>query len=73
MLSGLFRETVRVHLRMFVYTFLLDSPLDAMRVVMKRVFPDAGELRLRFGLPENSKRVYLYYLLNPFLLLLRRR
>ena len=72
-LSGLFRETVRVHLRMFVYTFLLDSPLDAMRVVMKRVFPDAGELRLRFGLPENSKRVYLYYLLNPFLLLLRRR
>jgi hypothetical protein len=72
-LSGLFRDAARVHLRMSFYALLLDSPLEVVRVVMGRIFPAPGELRLRFGLEENSKKVYLYYLLNPFFLILRRR
>jgi hypothetical protein len=72
-LSGLFGDVARTHLKMLNYTLLLDSPGEMARVILRRAFPDVGELRLRFGLPENSKRVYLYYLLNPFFLLLRRR
>lgn len=72
-LSGLFREESRIHLRMLLYLFLLDSPRAVMKVAARRVFPDAAELRLRYGLPAGSRRLYLYYLLNPFLLMLRKR
>ena len=71
-ISGIFRETERPHLRMFAYTLLLDSPLSFSRVIMKRMIPDAGEIRLRYGLPEDSKKIYAYYLLNPFLILLKK-
>ncbi len=72
-LSGLFGGVTRPHLNMLNYALLLDGPGDMARVVLGRVFPDAAELRLRFGLPENSKKIYLYYLLNPFILALRKR
>jgi len=70
--SGLFKEAGRPHLRMFLYTFLLDSPLDLARVILRRFFPRAGEIRLRYNLPKSSKKLYAYYLLNPFLVLLKK-
>jgi hypothetical protein len=69
--SGIFQEVKRLHLRMFSYTLLLDTPADFLKVLTKRFFPEAGEIRLRYGIPYKSKKVYAYYLLNPFLVLLK--
>ncbi len=71
-ISGNFHEIERPHLRMFTYTFLLDSPLSFSRMIMKRILPDMGEIRLRYGLSERSKKIYAYYLLNPLLILLKK-
>jgi hypothetical protein len=35
---------------------------------VKRLFPGDGELRIRYKIPEHSRKIYLYYVLNPFLL-----
>jgi hypothetical protein len=75
-LSELFRESKRPYYRKFFYVFLLDTPLDILKVLFKRVFPEKGEMRLRYGIPEDSLKIYMYYLLNPILLpflLLRKR
>ena len=71
--SGIFHEVTRQHLRMFIYTFLLDTPHDFARILIRRFFPGKGEIRLRYGLPANSKKVYAYYVLNPLLVLLKKR
>ncbi|MFC1832963.1 nucleotidyltransferase family protein [Thermodesulfobacteriota bacterium] len=71
-LSGLMSGIERPHLRMMAYTMLLDSPLAIFKILVGRLFPGKEELRLRYGLSANSWKVYLYYFLNPFLLLFRR-
>jgi Uncharacterised nucleotidyltransferase len=71
-LSGLFQEVKRVHFRKFLYTTIQDSPHDVLKVLFGRVFPHLSEVRLRYGLPAGSKSVYLYYLLNPILLVARK-
>lgn len=71
--KGLFQDVKRPHLRMLLYTFLLDSPFDLTKVISKRFFPNAGEIRLRYGLPESSKKIYAYYILNPFLILIKKK
>ncbi len=65
---GLFRESGRPYTRRVIHLLLLDSPLDALRGLAGRFFPNRGELRLRYGIPEGSGRIYLYYLLNLVLL-----
>jgi hypothetical protein len=72
-ISGLFHEVTRPHLRMFLYTFLLDDPMEYAKVLSRRFFPEIGEIRLRYRLPMGSRKVYVYYLLNPFLILMRKR
>jgi len=72
-ISGFFTARARIHLRMILYTFLLDSPLDTVRVIFRRIFPDPAEIRLRYELFGRPRKVLLYYLLNPLLLLLKRR
>jgi len=71
-ISGLFHEVTRPHLRMFFYTFLLDDPMEYAKVISRRFFPEIGEIRLRYGLPRGSKKVYAYYLLNPLLVLMKK-
>jgi len=71
-ISGLFHEVTRPHLRMFFYTFLLDDPMEYAKVISRRFFPEIGEIRLRYGLPMGSKKVYAYYLLNPLLVLMKK-
>jgi hypothetical protein len=74
-LGGLFKEAAG-SARRLLYLALLDSPLEMLGAALRRVFPGKGELRLRYGLPEGSTRLYLYYVLNPVLLpwmLLRRK
>lgn len=71
--SGFFAgETVR-RFRMLSYVFLLDTPLSIVRVILRRIFPSIGEIRWRYGLSHNSKMVYIYYIMNPVLLLLKKR
>ncbi|MDQ7786896.1 MAG: nucleotidyltransferase family protein [Thermodesulfovibrionales bacterium] len=72
-LEGIFVKTERPHLIMFLYTLLLDSPADFAKVTARRFFPGMGEIRLRYGLPSNSKKVYAYYLMNPILVFLKKR
>lgn len=70
--SGLFVRSPRIHLSMILYILLMDSPADVMRILIRRIFPDVEEIRLRYGLPEGSPKVGFYYLLNPLLLALRK-
>ena len=70
---GLFKGVRRPRLRMAIFTVLMDTPPDTLRVLLRRIFPDLSEIRLRYGLPAKSKLVYIYYLLNPILLATRKR
>ena len=71
-LSGLFQGMTRSYVRLALFTTLLDTPSDTARVLLRRIFPPASEIRLRYHLPAGSKKVWLYYLLNPVLLFLRK-
>jgi len=72
-LSGIFHEVRKPHFRMFLYTFLLDTPLNFAKIIARRIFPSSGEIRLRYGLKERSKKIYAYYILNPVFVLLKKR
>lgn len=67
--SGLFSGIKRKHIRMLIYSMLLDDPFRIFRVLIGRIFPSKSEVRLRYDIPPNSLKVYLYLLLNPFLLI----
>ena len=71
--SGIFSGIKRKHLRMMVYTLIVINPVIWSKVFLGRIFPSTGELRLRYDLPPESRKVYLYYLLNPILLLFKSR
>jgi len=72
-LSGLFREVERIHPRMLLFTLLQKTPFDTAGVVLRRIFPPSSEIRLRYGLSAESKKVYFYYLMNPVLMVIRKR
>jgi hypothetical protein len=71
-LAGIFDEVEKPHLRMFLYTFLLDTPGEFIKVAARRFFPGIGEIRLRYGLSPGSKKACLFYLMNPFLVLFKK-
>jgi hypothetical protein len=71
-LGGLFQKSTMVFLRTAVYLVLLPGPLALVRTSIKAFFPSAARLRARYGLSEHSKLVYIYYALNPFLILFKR-
>ncbi len=72
-ISNLFSEIKRPHLMMLFYTCLLDSPLDFSANIVKRFFPKSSEIRLRYGISEKSKKIYVYYLLNPLLIFFKKK
>jgi len=72
-MKGLFKGVKRTRLRMAFFTILMDTPLNTLRVLFRRLLPKRSELRLRYGLSPDSKKVFFYYLLNPFFLVFRRR
>ncbi len=71
--SGLFHEVRRIHPRMLLFTLLQETPFDTIRVLLRRIFPLPSEIRLRYRLPAKSKKVYLYYFMNPFFMIVRKR
>lgn len=71
-IENIFLENKKEHLKMLLFSLLLDSPMDYFKLMVKRIFPSKSEIRLRYGLPLHSKKVYAYYLINPFLVFLRK-
>jgi Uncharacterised nucleotidyltransferase len=71
-ISDLFHQVTRPHLRMFLYYSLLDNPMEYAKIISRRFFPEMSEIRLRYGLPVGSKKAYAYYLLNPLLVLMKK-
>ncbi len=69
---GIFSGIQRQHLRMMLYTMLLVESKTLFKILVRRLFPSKGELRLRYNIPPKSNLIYLYYILNPFLLLCKK-
>ncbi len=67
-LNQLFREKRKSYVGRVFYAFLLDSPIDTLSLILNRFWPSKSELCLRYHIPNESNWVYLYYLLNIFLL-----
>lgn len=72
-LRGIFVDEPVLTRRMIVYSCLNDSIKGYLSVIFKRLFPGPAEIRARYGIAPESKRVVLYYLLNPFYLFMGRR
>ena len=71
---GFLRENQKAHMRMLAYVTLLDSPQAVMTVIFRRVFPSIGEIRLRYSIAQDETfKAILYYVMNPFLLVFRKR
>jgi hypothetical protein len=68
-IRGLFDEEPVLTRRMIVYASLQDSLMRYLFTILERLFPDSHEIRARYSIEPGSKRVILYYLLNPFYLL----
>lgn len=67
-INSLFKDVKRPFVSKILYIFLLGSSYRILRHFLMRVFPQRGELRLRYGIPAGSKAIVFYYALNPFLL-----
>ncbi len=67
-MNKLFNDVKRPYLNKILYVFLLDSHYHIFNSFFRRMWPEEGELRLRYNIPEGSKSIYLYYFLNPLLL-----
>jgi len=67
-LRNLFRQSGRAQLRKIIFTLALESPQEAIIQMLRRFYPESGELRLRYHIQPGSKKIYLYYVLNPVLL-----
>ncbi|MDA3918840.1 MAG: nucleotidyltransferase family protein [Deltaproteobacteria bacterium] len=70
--SGIFSGIQRKHQRMMFYTLLLIESKILFNILVRRIFPSRGELRLRYNIPSKSNKIYLYYILNPLLLLFKK-
>jgi len=70
--SGIFSGIQKQHQRMMLYTVLLIELKTVFNILVKRIFPSKGELRLRYNISSKSKKIYLYYIFNPFLLLFKK-
>lgn len=71
-LSGIFQGVEHPHVRMFLYSSLLDGPVNIGKSLLGRLFPTKGELCLRYNLNHGSSKVWLYYLINPVALFFKR-
>lgn len=54
------------------FAFLSDDLAEPPRVLLRRMFPDIGEIIARYRLTPGSGKAILYYLLNPILLMMRK-
>ena len=69
--SGIFKFKIHKHVRMMLYTILLNNNIQILKILTLRLFPSKAEIRLRYNL-STSDNIYIYYILNPILLLKRK-
>jgi len=56
-----------------LFALLRDDLKGAIGVIWHRLFPPMGEIVSRYKLPSKSGKAIIYYILNPVMLLLRKR
>ncbi|MBI5848262.1 MAG: nucleotidyltransferase family protein [Nitrospirae bacterium] len=71
-IRSLFRQDIYPHLRMSLFLLLLDSPADIFKALFERIFPAPAEIRLRYNIPGSSLKTLFYYILNPFIMILKK-
>ena len=72
--NNMLKEDVSLSGIMLLLTILQYDALEVVRRLFNWLFPSLEEVSFRYSIPLRSKRIYLYYLLNPlFLLLIKRR
>jgi len=71
-LKTLFKREI-IHTRNMIYYLILQNSIsEGLAAGLKRIV-SPEEIRIRYRLPQDSKKIYLYYLLNPYFLLRGRR
>ncbi len=68
-----FRKNTGLAPVMFLLTLLQYDAAEVAFRMARWLLPSLREIAYRYDLPPGSKKVFLYYLLNPVLLLLKRR
>jgi len=67
-----FEPRTNTHLRMIMFLTLLNTPVDIIRVLLRRLFPTLDEIRLRYNLSSGSLKFLPYYLFNPLIMLFKK-
>jgi hypothetical protein len=66
---NIFKNNVSLSKIMFLLTIFQYSTVEVIQRMFKWLLPPLEEISVRYGIPVRSGKIYLYYLLNPFLLL----
>jgi hypothetical protein len=53
-------------------TLIAINLQSSLKILLKRLFPPVAEVRIRYHIYDSSSKIYIYYLLNPLLLILRK-
>jgi hypothetical protein len=70
---NIFRDNVRLSKIMFLLTMLQYNIPEVFRRMVKWLLPSCKEISCRYNIPLTSKKIYLFYVLNPFFLLFLKR
>lgn len=71
--EDIFREDASLAKIIFMFTVLQYNAFEIMIRMINWIFPSREEVAYRYGISLNSNKVYVYYLLNPILLLFQKR
>lgn len=71
--KNIFNEQTSLSYITLLFTISQYSASEIIIRLAKWLFPPSKEVAYRYKLPLKSKRLYLYYLLNPFLLFFKKR
>ena len=71
--GNLFKGNISLSAETFLLTILQYNAAEVVKRMLKWIFPSVKEVACRYNVPRKSGAVYIYYLLNPVLLLLKRK
>ncbi len=70
---NVFNRNVRFAKVVFLLTVMQYNSFEVICRMIKWIFPPLKEISIRYNISVESKKIYLYYILNPFLLLKKKR
>lgn len=71
--ENVFKEDVSLAKVILLFTVLQYNLFEIVFRMIRWIFPPIEEVSYRYSIPLNSKKIYLYYVLNPWLLLFQKR